>query len=174
MNKDIQAENQALVDAAIAASGQLASVKVAHCLVGRLGLLSHGYGGGSEDPIEEIEFLLDSTTAFTTAGSSKILVVKAALPISSGSFKVKWCSFEEPWEVPLWSGELVMPRNDGDIPVGSLPMILCQLMMAGDEESIEEAVRDGAPTDEALGILTKWMPDYGDRLKLIISRLNAV
>ena len=83
MNKDVQKENQALVDAAIAASGQLAAAKVPHCLVGRLGLLSQGYGGADDEPITEIEFLVDSSAAFMSVGPSKVFVVKAALPISS-------------------------------------------------------------------------------------------
>jgi hypothetical protein len=170
MKKDSQATNQALVDAAVAASSQLTAANVPHCLVGRLGLLSHGFGDEDTDVIEEIEFLVDSSAAFTSVASSNVLVVKAALPISSGGFKVKWCSLEEPWEFPLWSSELVTPKKDGDIPVASLPVILCQLMMADDEESVTEAVRDGAPMDEPLDILTKWRPDLSDRLKLIIAR----
>jgi len=167
MNENIRDEHQAIVDAAIAASGQLVATKVPHCLVGRLGLLSRGHSDGMKQPIEEITFLVDQEAAFMTT-SSKVVVVKVALPLAVGDFRVKWCSLEEDWESAAWAKELAMPKNDGDIPVASLTVILCMMMMSGDDESVVGAITDGADASEARSILTKWKPHLGARLTTLM------
>ena len=172
MNKDEQEENQVAVDAAVAASGQLAATNVAHCLVGRLGLLSHGYGDGSDqdEPIEEVHFLVDADAAYmkTGKGTENILVVKAALPIAVGGLKVRCSSFEEPWQFSVWKDDLSLPKKDGETPVGSIDLILCMMMMAGDDDVVAAAVADGAPADGALAILKKWEPDLAAGLVSIV------
>lgn len=165
MNEDVQKENQAIVDAAVAASDQLQASNVPHCLVGKLGLLSHGYDEGGYGMVE---FLVDRAAAFMRVGTSKVFVVKAALPIFVGDVKISWGSLEEPWESSVWKDELSKPKKEGDVPVGSLDLILCLMMMAGDDDVVAEAVADGAPAGGALEVLKKWEPDLGARLAAIM------
>jgi hypothetical protein len=164
--------HQDLIEAAFAASAQLAKEEVAHCLVGRLGLALHGFDPG--DVPGEVSFLLDEDSAFYFPDRGKVRLTRVSLPLSVGGVIVKWCSFEHPWEKAIWDVDLGFPDADGDsneplIPLAPLSLILCTLMLTGDEVAVSSAVRDEVPTSQVLATLQKHSPREGARLAAIIA-----
>jgi hypothetical protein len=168
--KERDKKNQVLVDAALVASDWFKQEDVAHCLVGRLGMASHGFDAG--DMPDEVVFLVDASEAFSQGPSSMVLT-KVALPLSVGKTRVKWSSLDEDWEVKLWSKELSLPEKDGDLPVAPLPLIICGMMMEGDEAALSVALKDGASAVAALGILTKHAPRLASRLSAMMEAVEA-
>jgi hypothetical protein len=171
---DKHAKND-LANAAITASGQLMMEGVAHCLVGRLGLSMHGFAESSKRTnvimVEDVEFLVDPTTAFSDGGDGLVLT-RRGLPLAVDDIKVKWCSLDDEWELKLWSQELIVPRQEGSVPIASLPVILCLMMMAGDEEAVAAAVSNGAPATGAHSILEEHSPRLGSRLAAMIEAVQ--
>ena len=58
-----------------------------------------------------------------------MVLTRASLPLSVGEIRVKWATLEEPWERRLWSKELALPTESENIALGSLPLIMCLMMM---------------------------------------------
>lgn len=159
-----QNKNQKLVDAALVASTQLVGQKVNHCLVGRLALAAHGYEAGE---VSEIDFLLNAGDAFA-AGKDGLCVTKAGLPLSVGDVRVKWATLELPWEQTVFREELIAPeRQSGEVPIGSMPLILCLLAMSEDKAALRAAFDDGAGATEAVAILGEHVPHLADMVKNI-------
>jgi hypothetical protein len=164
-------KNQVLVDAALVASDQLTREGVAHCLVGKLGMASHGFDVGQE--IHEIEMLVDASEAFSQ-GEEGMVLTKAALPLSVGEIRVKWNSFDKDWETKLWSKELMLVDDkSGSVPLAPLSLVMCFMMMSGDEASVSAALKDGASGIATLSILSKHQPRLASRLSAMIEAVEA-
>ena len=164
IDKEAAARNEILTDAALAASDHLTAQGVAHCLVGRLGLASHGYSTG--EVIDEILILIDAGEAFSQ-GDHGMVLTRASLPLSVGEIRVKWATLEEPWERRLWSKELALSTESENIALGSLPLIMC-LMMCDDEDALAQALRDGASGVAAHEILAEHEPRLAARLSAMM------
>ena len=165
IDKEAAARNEILTEAALAASDHLTAQGVAHCLVGRLGLASHGYSTG--EVIDEILILLDASEAFSQ-GDHGMVLTRASLPLSVGEIRVKWATLEEPWERRLWSKELALSTESENIALGSLPLIMCLKMMSDDEDALTLALRDGASGVAAREILAEHEPRLAARLSAMM------
>lgn len=170
MKKETETEkNQVLVDAALVASDHLTRVGVAHCLVGRLGLASHGFDVGN---IDEVELLIDAGEAFSQ-GEDGLVLTKASLPLAVGEIKIKWATFDDDWEAKLWSKELALVDDaEGNIPLAPLPLIMCIMMMSGGEAALSVALADGASGVAAQSILAKHEPRLASRLSAMMEAVE--
>lgn len=152
-----------IADAAVEASRYLSEQGVAHCLVGRLGVLSHGYD--CEAPTH-VTFLIDADVAFTSAGHG-IVATKASLPLSVGNIRVKWSTFEKSWEHATWAHELALSMDD-EVPVAPIDLLLYLLMVDDDESSVRAAVANGAPFVSISETLKAHEPAIGAKFEDIV------
>jgi hypothetical protein len=158
-----QQRDHIIADAAAEASRYLSEQEIPHCLVGRIAALAQGYNCLMPT---DVVFVVDADAAFKSAGRG-IVATKASLPLAVNNTKVRWCSFEKPWEREAWASELALSKGD-EIPVAKVSLLLYTLMIQDDVLALQAAVADGAPFAEVMEILGKHDSDLEDELAELV------